>query len=154
MLLADQDRSRWNRDAIERATVLVDRAARMRRPGRFQVQAAIAATHARASAWPATDWKEITRLYDLLFELDPSPVVAMNRAIAIGELRGLHDGLAALGEVNGMLDRYHLFHATHAELLRRAGRTAQAREATARALTLVSNEGERRLLQERLAALG
>ena len=150
VLLPDQDRSRWDREAINRASALVERAARMRRPGPYQVQAAIAAVHAEAATWQETDWPEALRLYDLLAAIDPSPVVALNRAIARSRVAGPASALNEIEPLAATLDRYHLFHATRAELLRECGRLDEAQAALDRAIALVSNPAERALLEERL----
>jgi predicted RNA polymerase sigma factor len=152
VLLQDQDRGRWDRVAIDEATQLLEGALRMRRPGPYQLQAAIIACHARASSYAETDWEEVVALYDRLLRLQPSPVIALNRALAVAELRGPEDGLAALEGLEGRLDSYHLYHAALGVLLRRVGRVAEARRAEERALALVNNPAERRLLEERLAA--
>jgi len=152
VLLPDQDRGRWDRTAIEGATHILEQALRMRRPGPYQLQAAIVACHAEAPSYAETDWAEVVALYDRLLDLQPSPVIALNRALAIAELRGPQEGLAAVSGLQGRLDGYHLYHAARGVLLRRVGRTAEARMADERALALASNPAERRLLEERLAA--
>lgn len=151
VLLQHQDRSRWDRAAIDAATALLERALRARRPGPYQVQAAIAAQHARAGTFEETDWQGIVALYDRLLVLTASPVVRLNRAVA---LRHVFGPATALGEVDSLaasLGAYHLFHATRAELLRALGRADEARAADARALALTENPAERRLLEERLS---
>jgi RNA polymerase sigma factor (sigma-70 family) len=151
VLLRDQDRSRWDHAAIAAAGDLVVRAGHLRRPGPYQVQAAIIACHAEAPSWEGTDWLQITLLYDVLLAHLPSPVTRLHRAIAVSHLLGPQ---AALGEVDtlaGDLDRYHLFHATRAELLRQLGRPDLARQADERALGLTGNPAERALLEQRLA---
>jgi RNA polymerase sigma-70 factor (ECF subfamily) len=151
VLLADQDRASWDRAAIAGAVALVERAGGMRRPGPYQLQAAIAACHAEAPAWAATDWPQIVVLYDMLLRLDPSPVVRLNRA---GALRWVAGPEAALAEVDALaadLDGYHLLHATRAELLRELGRREAARAAELRALDLTANRAERALLERRLS---
>lgn len=122
----------------------------MGRPGPYQVQAAIVACHAEAPSWEATDWPQILALYDVLGRFDPSPVVALNRAIALRHVAGPAAGLAAVDTLGTALDRYHLFHATRAELLRALGRDAEAREADLRAIALTANPAERVLLRERI----
>ncbi len=152
VLLPDQDRGRWDRAAIDAAVELLERAERIGRPGPYQLQAAIVATHARAPSWAETDWSAVVRLYDALRRLEPTPVVALNRALAVAERDGPG---AALAELDGLVDRldgYHLFHAARAELLRRVGQTDAAREADRRALDLTDNPAERRLLTERIDA--
>jgi RNA polymerase sigma-70 factor (ECF subfamily) len=152
VLLQDQDRGRWDRVAIEDATQLLEGALRMRRPGPYQLQAAIIACHAGAPSYAATDWEEVVALYDQLLSLQPSPVIALNRARALAELRGPEEGLAAVIGLEERLDSYHLFHAARGVLLRRVGRVGEARRAEERALALATNPAERRLLEERLAA--
>jgi len=152
VLLRDQDRSRWDSQAIAEGDRLLERAASLRRPGRYQLQAAIAAVHASAPSWAATDWLQIVTLYELLLEHDPSPVTRLNRAVAVAQL-GDRQAAAALADVEalaGPLAAYHLFHATRAELLARLGREAEAAEADRRALELTANTAERRLLTTRL----
>ncbi len=151
VLLADQDRARWDHPAIARAERYLERAAVWRRPGRFQLQAAIAACHASAPTYAETDWLQILTLYDLLLRHDRSPVVRLNRAVALAECV---DPGAALDEVEalgGELDAYHLWHATRADLLRRLGREDAASEANRRALDLAAIPAERALLRDRLA---
>jgi len=151
VLLQDQDRSRWDRERIASAMVLLQRAASLHRPGPYQLQAAIAACHAEAPTWAETDWQQIVALYDALLEQMPSPVVELNRGIA----RRYRDGsAAALPDVDRLaeaLDGYYLFHATRAELLRDLGREPEARSALSRALELTANPAERALLQQRLS---
>jgi RNA polymerase sigma factor (sigma-70 family) len=150
VLLPDQDRSRWDRDAITAATRLLTRAARQGRPGPYQLQAAIVACHAEAETWADTDWEQIVLLYDMLLTLAPSPVTRLHRAIAVRYTRGPGAALAEVDTLRGALDTHHLFHATRAELLRALGRPAQARTADARALTLTTNPAERAVLRQRL----
>ena len=154
VLLRDQDRRRWDTAAIAGAIELLDRALRARRPGPYQLQAAIAACHARAPSWEETEWPRILRLYDELLRFGDTPVVRLNRAIAIRHVAGAATALGEIDALGDALAKYHLFHATRAELLRDLGRGAEAREADARALALTSNPGERALLQERLRAAG
>jgi RNA polymerase sigma-70 factor (ECF subfamily) len=150
VLLADQDRARWDRTAITEAVGLITAAARLRRPGRFQLQAAIAACHAEAPTWAETDWLQILTLYDLLVRHDGSPVVRLNQAIALAHVSGAAAALSALEPLAAPLADYHLFHATRAHLLRGLGRTAEARAADERALGLTGNVAERELLADRL----
>jgi len=150
ILLADQDRSRWDLDAIREAAASLDRAARMGRPGPYLLQAAIVAVHAEAPSYAETDWAEIVALYDRLFRLQPTPVVALNRALALGELAGPAAALAQIDPLASRLDGYHLFHAARGELLRRLNRPDEARDADRRALALTDNPAERRLLEARL----
>jgi RNA polymerase sigma-70 factor (ECF subfamily) len=150
VLLHHQDRSLWDRRAIREAVALIERAAAVRRPGRYQVEAMIAALHCEAPSWESTDWPQVLALYSLLAEIDPSPVVALNRAIARRYAGG---PAAALADVDGLADQlreYHLFHATRAALLRDLGRRSEAALADAAALALTRNSGERALLEERL----
>jgi len=155
VLIDAQDRRLWDQAQIAEGAALVQRALATDRFGRYSLQAAIAAVHATASSASATDWGQIVRLYDLLVQADPSPVVALNRAVAVA----MHDGPAAGLELldailaRGELADYHLAHSTRAELCRRLGRTAEARAAYERALALARQEPERRFLERRLAAL-
>ena len=151
VLLDRQDRARWDQQAIADGIALVERAAAMRRPGRFQLQAAIAAVHAEAASHADTDWRQIVALYDLLRACDDSPVVRLNRAIALHHVAGPEVALRAVDEVAPALARYHLLHATRAHLLRALGRDGEAHEADAVALTLTDNTAERDLLLRRLA---
>ncbi len=152
VLLRDQDRSRWDHTAIERATDMLERAAALRAPGRYQLQAAIAACHAEAPSWAETDWLQIVTLYGALIECDSSPVVRLNGAIALAQLgpRQAAEALADIDRLADRLDGYHLFHAARAELLRLLDRGDEATAADRRALELTSNEAERRLIQTRL----
>jgi RNA polymerase sigma-70 factor (ECF subfamily) len=147
--LADQDRSRWDRALIAEGHALVRACLRRNQPGPFQIQAAIAAVHADALTAADTDWVQIVALYDQLVARRPDPVVAMNRAVAIGELHGPDDGLAALSAIEaGGLEDYQPYHATRADLLARAGR-ADALAAYDRAIELTTNPVERRFLDAR-----
>lgn len=150
ILLPDQDRARWDHAAIAAAVELLASAERMNRAGAYQLQAAILAAHATAPRWSATDWSAVVALYDALHRIEPTPVVALNRALALAERDGPADALAAISPLADRLDRYHLFHAARAELLRRLGREDEARAANERALSLTDNPAERRLLAERL----
>ena len=152
VLLPDQDRRLWNREAIADARRLLDRALAMGRPGPYQVQGLIAASHAAAATWEATDWPRIVGLYELLERFWPSPVVRLNRAIALEHVEGAAAALADVTALATELDGYHLYHATRAELLRKLGRTVEARSADARALALTTNPAERELLESRLLA--
>ena len=155
VLLDDQDRSLWNREQIAQGSALVEQALATRRFGPYTLQAAIAAVHANSPAADATDWTEIAALYDLLLEIDPSPVVALNRAVAVamrdGPLAGLTlmDAILARGELAG----YHLAHSARAELCRRLGRLADARASYETARGLTQQEPERRFLERRLRDL-
>ena len=150
VLLPDQDRAQWDSPAIAEAAALVERALRMGRAGPYLLQAAIVAVHATATSYPATDWAEIVALYDRLLQLQPTPVVALNRALALAELDGPAAALDEVDPLAARLDGYHLFHAARGELLRRLGRLEEAREADRRALSLTDNPAERRLLAARL----
>ncbi|MGQ0609120.1 MAG: RNA polymerase sigma factor [Chloroflexota bacterium] len=150
VLLPDQDRSRWDHGAIAEAIELLTRAERMNRAGAYQLQAAILVAHATASTWEVTDWSAIVALYDALYRIEPTPVVALNRALALAERDGPDGALAVIEPLADRLDRYHLFHAARAELLRRLGRHDEGRAANERALSLTENPAERRLLGKRL----
>jgi RNA polymerase sigma-70 factor (ECF subfamily) len=151
VLLEEQDRRCWDRQQISEALPLVEEALRGG-PGPFALQAAIAAEHCRAARPEETNWPQILRLYDLLERVQPSPIVSLNRAVAVAMVDGprpalaLVDALAASGELDG----YHLLHAARADLLRRMGSSAEAARNYARALQLVTNDSERRFLQRRL----
>jgi RNA polymerase sigma-70 factor (ECF subfamily) len=155
LLLADQDRSRWDRAEISEGVALVREALRGRPPGRFALQAAIAAVHAESPSWEATDWDEVVALYDVLGEVWPSPVVALNRAVAVGFARGPDAGLAELEAlaVEPQLAGYGYLAAARADFLRRLGRVHAARTAYEEALHLTANEVERRFLEQRLVEL-
>ncbi|MQA06784.1 MAG: sigma-70 family RNA polymerase sigma factor [Streptosporangiales bacterium] len=150
VLLQDQDRTSWDHDAIGAATRLLTRAAAQHRPGPYQLQAAIVACHAEAERWEDTDWEQIVVLYDMLLHLAPSPVTRLHRAIALRYTAGAEPALAELDGLDTALDRYHLYHATRAELLRQLGRSDEARAADRRALELTANPAEQALLQERI----
>ncbi|GGT22111.1 RNA polymerase sigma factor [Nonomuraea spiralis] len=151
VLLADQDRDLWDRQAIEEASTLLTRAARAHhRPGPYQVQAAIVACHAEARTFADTDWAQILVLYDLLLFLAPSPVTRLHRAVAVRYGQGPDMALAELEELGPSLRRYALFHATRAELLRDLGRRDEARRADEQALDLTANPAQQRLLEHRL----
>lgn len=155
VLLEEQDRSRWDARKIVRGLNLLDAALRHRSVGPYQLQAAIAAEHARAPAWEATNWFRIRAHYDALHALDPSPVIALNRGVAIAYTDGDETGLRAMDEVqqSGLLDEYAPLFAARAELLRRLGRSGEAAAAFARAIALSQSESERRFLEKRLALL-
>ncbi len=155
ILLNDQDRSRWNRDQIAEGSALVERALATHRFGPYALQAAIAAVHANAPTAEATDWNEIAGLYDVLLRTDPSPVVELNRAVAVAMRDGPQAGLALIDAIlaRGDLADYRLAHAARADMCRRLGRTQQARDAYTRALALTRGEPERRFLERRLAEL-
>ena len=155
LLLEEQDRSAWDRAAIAEGVALVREALRRRPPGRFALQAAIAAVHAEAPSWRDTDWREIVALYNLLRDRWPSPVVALNRAVAIGLADGPASGLAALEPLvdEVQLARYPYLAAARADFLRRLGRTEQARIAYEEAILLTDNDVERSFLRRRVADL-
>ena len=151
VLLPDQDRSQWDHALIAEGHELVRRCLRRNAPGPYQIQAAINAVHTDAPTAAATDWRQIVQLYDQLQAAAPSPVVALNRAVAVAELDG---PAAALAEIDALdLDAYHLFHSTRADLLGRLGRYDDARDAYERALALTANAAERALLTQKRAAL-
>ncbi len=151
IVLEEQDRSRWDQRQIDEALPLVDEALGSE-AGPFALQAAISAVHCRAKRARDTDWPQIVRLYDLLELVQPSPIVSLNRAVAVAMVDGplpaiaLIDALAATGDLDG----YHLMHAARADLLRRVGSKVEAAESYARALSLITNDSERRFLERRL----
>jgi len=151
IVLEEQDRSRWNKGQIAEALPFVEQALR-RGPGPFAVEAAIAALHCEAARAEDTDWPQIVRLYDVLERLQPSPIVSLNRAVAVAMVEGPRPALALIDELaaTGELDGYHLLHATRADLLRRLGLSVEAAASYERALALVSNQSERRFLERRL----
>jgi RNA polymerase sigma-70 factor, ECF subfamily len=153
VLLDDQDRSRWDRAEIDEGQAILDQALRVGRPGPYQVQAAIAALHDSAARSDDTDWRQIAGLYGRLASMAPSPVVELNRAVAIAMADGPAQGLALLDAIalEGRLATYHYFHAARADLLRRLGSWAPAADAYRTALGLTSNEVERAFLERRLA---
>ena len=155
ILLEDQDRSLWDRPRIAEADALIERALASRRVGPYLLQAAIAALHAQAESFAETDWAQIIGLYDVLLRVDPSPVVALNRAAALSMHDGPEAGLAAIEVAMGQggLDAYHLAHAARADMQRRLGLTDAARASYRRALELTPQAAERRFLHRRLAAL-
>jgi RNA polymerase sigma-70 factor (ECF subfamily) len=155
MLLEEQDRSLWNRDQIVEGLGLVQQALQSRRIGPFTIQAAIAAVHAEATGAGATDWPQIVGLYDVLLRIDPSPVVALNRAAAIAMRDGPAAGLVLIDSIlsSGELGDYHLAHSARADLCRRLGRTTEARASYTRALELAKQEPARRFLERRLKEL-
>lgn len=150
ILLPEQDRSRWDHGAIRQAVRLLERAGRMGHPGPYQLQAAILACHACAPSWQATPWDAVVGLYDALERVAPTPVVSLNRAIAVAERDGPAAALSLLDGLEMRLDGYHLFHAARGELLRRTGDATGAEAANRRALELTANPAERRLLEARL----
>ncbi|WP_084964417.1 RNA polymerase sigma factor [Thermoactinospora rubra] len=151
VLLKDQDRRLWDHEAIDAAIRLLTRTARRHHaPGPYQLQAAIAACHAEAPNWEETDWPQIVVLYDMLLALAPSAVTRLHRAIAVRHARGPEEAMAEVEKLGEALDRYALYHATRAELLRELGRTEEARAAGRRALELTGNPAQQALLEERL----
>jgi predicted RNA polymerase sigma factor len=150
VLLPDQDRSLWDRSMIAEGIALIEQAAALGRTGPYQIEAAIVACHAEAESWAATDWRQIVLLYDLLLQMKPSPVVRLNRAVALWQVAGPE---AALEEVNVLaqdLDHYHLYHATRSELLLDLSEREQARASALRALELTQNRAEQSLLARKL----
>jgi RNA polymerase sigma-70 factor (ECF subfamily) len=152
ILLEDQDRSLWNQAYIAEGRLLVRQALSSQQFGACTIQAAIAAVHSEAKSTETTDWAQIVALYDLLMRVEPSPVVDLNRAVAVAMRDGFLAGLQRIDAIlsNGDLADYHLAHAAKADLCRRLGRVTDAREAYQRALALVKQEPERRFLEKRL----
>ena len=151
VLLPDQDRGLWDGSLVAEGQAIVRACLHRDRPGPYQIQAAVAAVHSDAPTAAHTDWSQILALYDLLRAVAPTPVVALNRAVAVAELHGAEAGLAEVDRLD--LAAYHLFHATRADLLARLGRTGEARRAYAAALELATNEAERTFLAGRLEGL-
>ena len=155
ILLENQDRSLWNREQIAEGVALLEKALKSRRFGSYTLQAAIAAVHAEAESVAATDWRQIVALYDRLLRIQPSPVVQLNRAVAIAMRDGPEAGLAHIDAVleHGELANYYLAHSARADMYRRLGRTAEARSSYEKALALTQQEPERQFLQERIRQL-
>jgi RNA polymerase sigma-70 factor, ECF subfamily len=155
ILLEKQDRSLWNREQIAEGVALVEKSLHSRRFGSYTLQAAIAAVHAEAESVAATDWQQIVALYDQLLRIQPSPVVELNRAVAIAMRDGPEAGLAQIDAAleHGELANYYLAHSARADMYRRLGRTAEARSAYEKALALTQQEPERQFLQERIRQL-
>ena len=153
VLLEDQDRSLWNEKEIDEGRRVLERALSYRRPGPYELQAAIAAVHAETSDARQTDWRKIAALYTDLVQLDSSPVVALNRAVAVAMAEGPEQGLQLIDMLSGALDQYSLLHASRADLLRRLGREREAADSYARALELAPQGSDRRFLERRLEAL-
>jgi RNA polymerase sigma-70 factor, ECF subfamily len=151
IVLDEQDRSRWDQRQIAEALPLVDEAFRAG-PGPITIQASIAALHCRAARPEDTDWPQILRLYDLLLQLQPSPIVSLNRAVAVAMVEGPRRALALIDALaaEGDLEDYHLLHSARADLLRRLGDRAEATKSYERALALATNESEKRFLEKRL----
>jgi len=154
-LLENQDRSLWNREQIAEGVALLEKALKSHRFGAYTLQAAIAAVHSEAESVAATDWRQIVALYDRLLRIQPSPVVQLNRAVAIAMRDGPEAGLAHIDAVleHGELANYYLAHSAQADMYRRLGRTAEARSSYERALALTQQEPERQFLQERIRQL-
>jgi len=154
-LLQNQDRSLWNREQIAEGVALLEKVLKSRRFGAYTLQAAIAAVHAEAESAAATDWRQIVFLYSRLARIQPSPVVQLNRAVAIAMCDGPEAGLAQINAVlaHGELANYYLAHSARADMYRRLGRTAEARSAYEKALALTHQEPERQFLQERIRQL-
>ncbi len=155
ILLDEQDRSRWDRKQIAEGVTLVERALSVRRPGPYCLQAAIAAVHAEAQSAAETDWADIVGLYALLAQVEPSPVIELNRAVAVAMRDGPLAGLSLVDAIltQGDLSDYRLAHAARADFCRRLGRNADAQESYQRALALTRQEPERRFLERRLTEL-
>jgi predicted RNA polymerase sigma factor len=149
ILLPDQDRSRWDRSMITEGITLIEQAAALRRPGPYQLEAAIIACHAEAESWEATDWPQIVILYDFLLQMGPSPVVRLNRAVALRQVAGLEAALAEVNALESDLNNYHLFHAIRGKLLLEMGYREQARASALKALGLTQNRAEQSLLARR-----
>jgi RNA polymerase sigma-70 factor (ECF subfamily) len=155
ILLEHQDRSLWNREQIAEGAALLEKALGSRRFGSYTLQAAIAAVHGEAESVASTDWQQIVALYDQLVRIQPSPVVQLNRAVAIAMRDGPEAGLAQIDAVleHGELANYYLAHSARADMCRRLGRTAEARSAYEKALALTQQEPERQFLQDRIRQL-
>jgi RNA polymerase sigma-70 factor (ECF subfamily) len=153
VLLSDQDRTKWDREMIEEGHAIVRACIRRDQPGPFQLQAAIQAVHCDADSFEATDWPQIVALYDRLFSVMPTPVVALNRAIAIGEIEGPGAALIALDAIASDLDNYHLMHAARGTTLRRLGQRDAAHAAFERAAHLAATEADRRFLAQQIEEL-
>lgn len=150
VLLEHQDRSSWDHEAIAAASLLLQRAARRHQPGPYQLQAAIVACHAEAPDWAHTDWEQIVVLYEMLLHLAPSPLTRLHRSIARRYIAGPAEALAEVDQLAPALERYHLYHATRADLLGALGRADEAQAANRRALELTANPAEQALLRERI----
>ena len=153
VVLEDQDRSLWDKAQMLEGARMVDRGLRMGKPGPYQIQAAIAALHAEARTPEETDWAEIAALYSTLYRMNPSPIVELNRAVAIAMSKGINRGLDLIDRLgaSGQLNDYHLYHSARGDLLRRTGRATESAEAYRRALELSGNQSESAYLQRRLA---
>jgi RNA polymerase sigma-70 factor, ECF subfamily len=155
ILLENQDRALWNKEQIAEGVALLEKALKSRRFGAYTLQAAIAAVHAEAESVAVTDWRQIVALYDRLLRIQPSPVVQLNRAVAIAMCDGPEAGLAHIDAVleHGELANYYLAHSARADMYRRLGRTAEAHASYEKALALTQQEPERQFLQERIRQL-
>jgi len=155
ILLENQDRSLWNREQIAEGVALLQKSLNSRRFGSYTLQAALAAVHAQAESVAQTDWRQIVALYDQLLQIQPSPVVRLNRAVAIAMLDGPEAGLTEIDAVlkYGELANYYLAHSVRADMYRRLGRTSEARFSYEKALALTQQEPERQFLQERIRQL-
>jgi RNA polymerase sigma-70 factor (ECF subfamily) len=153
VLLGDQDRTRWDRTMIDEGHAIVRACIRRDQPGHFQLQAAIQAVHCDADSFEATDWPQIVDLYDHLFSVMPTPVVALNRAIAIAEIEGPGVALTELDAIAPELDNYHLMHAARGTTLRRLGQRDAAKAAFERAADLAATEADRRFLAQQIEEL-
>ena len=149
IILEDQDRGLWDQAQISEGQTLLERGLRMRRPGPYQIQAAITALHAEAINPGETDWRQIEALYATLAKMNPSPIVDLNRAVAVAMARGIEQGLSLMDHIDE-LDEYYLYHSARADLLRRSGRKREAAEAYRRALELAENQTEVTYLRRRL----
>lgn len=154
VLLRDQDREKWNRALIEEGHAIVRACVRRDRPGPYQLQASIQAVHCDAATFAATDWPQIVMLYDHLYAVMPTPIVALNRAIAIGETEGSGAAIVVLDEIASDLDGYHLLHAARATMLRDLGRRDAATTAFQRARDLATKKSDRQFLTAQINALG
>ena len=153
VLLRDQDRSLWNGELIGEGQAIVRACIRRDRPGPYQLEASIQAVHSAAATYEATDWPQIALLYDHLYAVKPNSMVALNRAIAVGEVQGAESALAALDSIGDELDGYHLLHAARGTMLRRLGRLAEAKASFERAFELAPAEEQKRFLAETIAQL-
>mgnify|MGYP001619442291 CR=1 FL=1 len=153
VLLKDQDRSRWSRVLIDEGHEMVRRLLAGNQPGPYQLQAAINAVHDDAPTADRTEWDQILALYDQLYAMQPTPVVALNRAVAVAEVHGAAVALAALESVEIALDGYHPFHVTRGDLFQRLGRSEEATAEYTRALASVGNDEERRFVERKLVEL-
>lgn len=154
ILLEQQDRSKWDQRQVDTAVDLIERAGRLRRPGPYQIEAAIQAVHCEAPNWASTDWPQLLQLYSLLAAYDPSPVVLLNRAVVTGHLDGPETALVEVDALEGSLGRYYLFHAIRAVFLQQLGRSSEAGQANLEALRFTTNAAERDLLIDRLQSSG